>query len=228
MEEPHSDYVYVHEANYKKIAEGKSDGWSTPEDVRETLVHYQWALALDIAPKDGKILELGCGDGCMTVELAKLEPFDVYGIDIVPLAVELVGKRLAAAGLDATIKTGSVLDLPWEDGFFDVLIDSHCLHCIVLDDRRVFFKEALRVLRSGGMLVIDTMVNDPPLDTLKGTFDSVTRTHTYMGVAGRHFGRPEDILGEVAGAGFEVAQHWFTPKTKDEEQDMLTVAAVRR
>jgi SAM-dependent methyltransferase len=117
-----------------------------------------------------------------------------------------------------------VLELPWPDGHFDVVVDGNLLHCIVLDDRARVLAEARRVLRPGGALIVMCMAGDPP-PSAQLTFDPETRCGIRDGVAGRHFATPEGLLAELTAAGFEIASQWLNPATNDTECDELVVAA---
>lgn len=223
---PHADYLGVHAGMYQRIAAGERAGWSAPAEAAGMLAQVQRALSLPAAPQCGRLLELGCGDGCLSVLLAAHLPFAASGIDIVPLAIDLARKRAARAGVTLELRCGDVLDLPWPDGSFDLLVDGHCLHCIVLDDRERFLAEAWRVLRPGGMLVLLCMVGEPPPD-MPGSFDVVTRNVVLDGVIGRHFGTPESILAEARQAGFGCAAYWTWPAPDASANDDLVAVLVR-
>jgi len=221
-----ADYAGVHEPRYQRIAAGEQPGWSSSEEVAGMLSQIDWALALPDAPSAGRLLELGSGDGCLTERLAARPDWRVSGIDIVPLAIELAQTRLDAAGVRAELAAGEVTALPLPDHTFDLLVDSHCLHCIVNADRVACLAEARRVLRPGGMLIVITMCGDPAY-LMGGEFDPATRNLVREGIAGRHFGTVESILGELAAAGFAVKQHRIWPARHEMENDDLVVAAVR-
>lgn len=221
-----ADYVGVHEPVYRRIAAGERAGWSTAEEAAQLLAQVQRALALPDVPREGRLLELGCGDGCLNVLLAELGGFQVAGIDIVSLAIELAGQRAAREGVALELAVGDVLALPWPAAHFDVLVDGHCLHCIVLDDRRCFFGEAWRVLRPGGALILATMVGDPP-PGMSGQFDPVQRYQVHGGVAGRHFGTPDSVLAEAREARFELLAHWLWPAQTEMDCDDLIAALIK-
>ena len=221
-----ADYVAVHQRNYERISRGEREGWSSTDDVESALVYVDLALKLPEAPQSGRLLELGSGDGCMTVPLAQRYPqFALSGVDTVPLAVELARARAGKAGVRVDFREGSVLEAPWEDGYFDVLVDGHCLHCIVLDDRRRFFREAWRLLRPGGLLLIDTMAGDPPAGMV-GVFDPETRAHHIDGVAGRTYAPVDRILEEIASGGFRVLTYHVEFRHGQNEADSLISAAL--
>jgi ubiquinone/menaquinone biosynthesis C-methylase UbiE len=205
-----SDYIGVHAPKYESIAKGEREGWSSAEETEDALSHVQRALKLPGMPAGGLVLELGCGDGCLSVELARHTPFEVHGVEIVPLALQLARRRADAAGVKLQLHEADVRALPWTDGAFDLAVDSHCLHCIVLNDRALVLAEVRRVLRPGGALIVMTMTGDPPAEMRPG-FDPATRTAVRDGVAGRHFGTAESVAAELRAAGFTIADHWTVP-----------------
>ena len=64
------------------------------------------------------VLDAGCGEGETLVRLAGILPEDVHGIDISAEAVSLARER--APGADVT--TASLLELPYEDDRFDLVL----------------------------------------------------------------------------------------------------------
>jgi ubiquinone/menaquinone biosynthesis C-methylase UbiE len=69
-----------------------------------------------------KVLEVGCGTGNNIWFLAE-EGFDVYGIDISPKAIELSKNMLTKKGLSASLYVSSFTELPFENNYFDIIID---------------------------------------------------------------------------------------------------------
>ena len=69
-----------------------------------------------------KILDLGCGGGNNTVFLVE-QGFDTYGIEGAPTAIKITGKRLEMKNLSVSLKIGDFEHLPYEDSFFDCVID---------------------------------------------------------------------------------------------------------
>jgi 2-polyprenyl-3-methyl-5-hydroxy-6-metoxy-1,4-benzoquinol methylase len=70
-----------------------------------------------------KILDFGCGGGSHTWYLAR-EGFDVYAFDGSKSAVRKVGERLGQEGLAADLRVRDALELDYEEGFFDCVIDN--------------------------------------------------------------------------------------------------------
>jgi ubiquinone/menaquinone biosynthesis C-methylase UbiE len=224
--EYHSDYLGVHQPVYERVARGERDGWSAPDEVAAMLAQLERALATPGVPQGGRLLELGCGDGCLTVELAKRPEYSVAGIDIVLLALELAQRRAAAAGRQLDLRCGSICTLPWPDAYFDIVVDGHCLHCIVLDDRPRALAEVRRVLRPGGALVVMTMCGNPP-PGLPGHFEAELRLQIHDGVAGRHIGTPAGLLSELRAAGFAVLHSRVVPRHAANSNDELVAVGAR-
>lgn len=99
--------------------------------------------------KDIKILELGCGSGANLWMIAK-EGFDAYGIDLSQSAIDLAQQMMDHWQTQATLVQGSIDDLPFEDGEFDVIVDVFSANCLPEKDFSVCLSEVYRCLKSGG------------------------------------------------------------------------------
>lgn len=96
-----------------------------------------------------RALELGCGTGTNTVWLAQ-QGFDVTGIDLAPLAVELAEKRAHAAAVKAHFLVADVLQLPDLDGPFAFFLDRGCYHAVRRNAPDQYAPAVRRQLVSGG------------------------------------------------------------------------------
>lgn len=203
-----TDYLGIHEKQYQKLrAEGKP-GYTSEEDVREMLSFVEAALQKEERKPAGRLLELGCGDGCLTLPLARIG-FETYGIDISPTAISWAKEKTQTQGLSIDFRIGDVLVPPYPDDFFDLVVDGHCFHCIIGEDRKNFLSQALRVTRPGGLFLVMTMCNEPP-EAIRQWYDPLTRYQAHDGLAGRYFGLPEDILREITESGFQVKSSAIT------------------
>ncbi len=100
------------------------------------------------------VLELGSGPGYLSTEIAKvLKNGMITGIDISENMIELAKCRVKENGLEnAQFFVGDVMDLKFEDKYFDICVTSYLIHW--LTDIKHFFKEVHRVLKEGGKLGI--------------------------------------------------------------------------
>ncbi|WP_447979772.1 class I SAM-dependent methyltransferase [Candidatus Nitrospira bockiana] len=94
----------------------------------------------------GRLLDVGCNVG-QNMRALQDQGWDVYGIDLSPVAVER-----ARRVFDDRVKLGVLETAGYEDGFFDVLLFSHSLEHMP-DPLRVL-KEARRILADHGRVVI--------------------------------------------------------------------------
>jgi SAM-dependent methyltransferase len=94
-------------------------------------------------------LEIGCGTGTNSVWLAQ-QGFEVTGIDLAPLAVELAKSRAAAAGVNVHFVVADVLGLPDLGGSFSFFFDRGCYHAVRRDAPEQYAPAVARQLASGG------------------------------------------------------------------------------
>ncbi len=105
-----------------------------------------------------RVLDMGCGSGIPTLELARLSDGEITGIDIDQQLLNRLGKRIKETGLSDRITTlrGSMLDMDFRDGCFDIIWTEGCMHIIG-------FERALRDwhqhLKLDGFLVIHDVLD---------------------------------------------------------------------
>jgi ubiquinone/menaquinone biosynthesis C-methylase UbiE len=98
-----------------------------------------------------RVLDLGSGDGLLTTNLATMGAFAV-GLDIDRAALRVAATRGNAPGDAARYVEGRIEQLPFRDATFDVVVAVTVL-CLV-PDRPTVVREAARVLRPGGRLIV--------------------------------------------------------------------------
>jgi SAM-dependent methyltransferase len=115
---------------------------------------FDQILRGNITP-DMRVLDAGCGYGRNLVHLLR-EGCEIFALDADADAVEHV-RQLSASLMTRlpaeNFQVGSIEDMPFPDGFADVVICNSVLH-FSQDDRhfRAMLAELWRVLRPGGML----------------------------------------------------------------------------
>lgn len=196
--------------------------------MRDTLALLEEELKGRHAPGGGKALELGCGAGDATLLLAE-KGYEAHGVDIAPTAIEWARAKAVQRGVKVDFRVGNVLDLAeYPDDDFDLVLDGHCLHCIIGKDRALFLASARRVLKAGAVLHVKTMCGDIAGNELADRYDPESRCLlSEDGVATRYLGQPEDILDEIRSAGYQLLDWRVEPRTDevDDMDDLLVWAA---
>ena len=115
-----------------------------------------------------RVLEVGCGTGgwLPTFERWGARPADMAGVDLLEADAEVASRRLPGAD----IRAGDASSLPWEDGGFDLVVQSTVFSSI-LDERmrRSVAGEMTRVLAPGGAILwFDFFVDNPRNRSVRG------------------------------------------------------------
>ena len=119
--------------------------------------HRRLALIHRYAPLEGRrILDVGCGLGTYVKKMRDFSQ-EVYGVDVDPEKVAEASRTLP------NIRLAPAEKLPFPDGFFDVVL----LHEVIehVEDDRQAVREARRVIREGGRIVIFAPNRLYPLET---------------------------------------------------------------
>jgi SAM-dependent methyltransferase len=116
---------------------------------------------------EGRVLDVGCGSGILTEELARRVGEDnVAAVDPSPM-LDACRARVPRAD----VRAAGAEDLPWPDGSFEAALAQLVLH--FLDDPRAGLAEMGRVVRPGGVVAASTW-NFPQMPLLR-TFWQVAR-----------------------------------------------------
>jgi arsenite methyltransferase len=203
---------------YGKIATTKNCCCGCGSEVSESIGYSHGEL--DSVPEDAN-LNLGCGnpvalaslrEGETVIDLGSGGGLDcflaakkvgakgqVIGVDMTPEMLEKARANAKKGGYaNVEFRLGEIENLPVADGVADVVI-SNCVINLSPDKQRVF-KEAFRVLKSGGRLMISDLV------LLKELPNAVKKSvEAYVGcIAGAEM--KTEYIEQIKRAGFQQVQ----------------------
>ena len=106
-------------------------------------------------PQHVRLLDIACGTGRTLRQLATTHPeVRFHGVDLSPNYVQLARRRLAdVREMTLAVENGEAL--PYADGAFDVVTSVYLFHELPRNARRNVIREMFRVLRPGGVVVIE-------------------------------------------------------------------------
>lgn len=113
---------------------------------------FAWSRALHFLLPPLKAIDLGCGDGTITVEISRFAQ-GVVGVDANARAIEAARKRAERERRDnVEFKVARIEDLKERDASFDLVVFSQSLHHMTRPE--VGLGVANRLLRPGGRLIV--------------------------------------------------------------------------
>jgi len=111
-----------------------------------------------LEPRTGmKVLDIGCGTGLYALDLAA-RGVDVTGVDISRPMLERARAKAQDAGLDVRFLEADALQLPFGEQSFDAVLSVTALE--FMPDLSAALREAFRVLKAGGRLVVGLIGRD--------------------------------------------------------------------
>ena len=128
---------------------------SLPEDVVASYCGAGNPFSLGSINEGEAVLDIGCGAGVDTILAAMMAgpSGKAVGVDIVPEMLRRAEENLKMTDLKNVIfKKASGEKLPFEDNSFDVVISNSVINLI--PDKAATLKEAMRLLKPGGRLMI--------------------------------------------------------------------------
>lgn len=223
-------YYEGHEKAYQKLRDKGCRSWDeycgqAPDFETFCLKQFldEMFARYEFTDDRGRALEVGCGTGPICCYLAK-KGFEVEGIDISSTAIDIAREQAKAFGLSIRYRVADLCRDDLEQDQYDLVIDGHCMHCIVTEaDRQRALTNIRSAIRHGGQFWIDTMIADEEtrfgpdteLDeegilwvkiSKPGGFDLEKQVDDLTYVANRRVYRdPARIVSELEEAGFTLA-----------------------
>lgn len=162
-------------AYYRRCFHWQTDGYLSDHSARvydlgveilftgmADVMRRQVIGALFGVPSGASVLDVGCGTGRLLQQLRLALPrASLSGIDLSEAYVRHARARLGDA---ATVDAGNAELLPYADSSFDAVVSVFLFHELPKRVRRRVFTEMVRVLKPGGVLVIEdsAQLNDSP------------------------------------------------------------------
>lgn len=186
--------VYTH-GHHESVL--RSHRWRTAENSA--------AYLLPSLERGQSLLDVGCGPGTVTIDLAtRVAPGEVVGIDASTAVIEDARKAAAEAGVTTvTFDVADAYELPFPDDHFDVVHAHQVLQH--LTDPVAALREMRRVAKPGGVVAVRDadysgmtwFPASPGLDEWLALYHEVTQANGAEADAGRR------LLGWVRDAGFD-------------------------
>lgn len=187
----------------------------------ETLYELVGSLNL---PKSATVVDVGCGEGEKTIELARRFGFNVHGIDPVERHIE-VGRQALLDGADADLvdrvrfSAGRAEELAVEDASVDLI---WCTEVLMYADLDRAFGEFHRIVRPGGRGLVYQVFTGPLMSD-----DEAEKFWRDLG-APASSARPQHVEEAIARAGLVVEEHVQFGSEWGEKAEENTGAGTRR
>jgi len=158
---------------------------------------------LEVVNPSSNVLEMGCGTGIVTVEIAP-NVREMTGIDISPKMIARAQEKARRQNLkNVTFKVLDASELPFPDHAFDVILLPNLLHLVPQPEKVI--KESRRLLKPGGTLVTvtDCLGAPAPLKIqIQLLYGRLLKLFGKM--KNLHFYKPSDLKQLLSDNGFEI------------------------
>lgn len=139
--------------------EGIIASWYAKTTLKDLKRHKLMAKQMaEKIPANGKVLEIAPGPGYFSIELAKLGPYQITGLDISKSFVEIARKNASEAGLQIDFREGNASAMPFNENTFDFTFCQAAFKNFSEPVKAI--SEMYRVLRPSGLSVISDLRRD--------------------------------------------------------------------
>ncbi len=139
------------------------------------------------------VIDLGCGEGYCSRELASRGAGSVTGVELSPEMVELAQSQEATLGQGVVYRQGDVAQLADPSGSFDLALGVFVYNYVGTEAMGESFREVHRVLRPGGAFLFS--VPHPALAFIQK--ENAPPFYFDVGDAGYFSGRDRQFQGEI-------------------------------
>jgi ubiquinone/menaquinone biosynthesis C-methylase UbiE len=164
-----------------------------------------------------RLLDIACGTGRTLHQIALAHPdLRFYGVDLSPAYVQLARKRLVDLA-EIALAVENAEALPFADAAFDVATSVYLFHELPRNARRNVAREMFRVVRPGGLLVVEDsaqLTESPEIATALRSFPGEFHEPFYADYL------QDDLAALLREVGFEIES--------TEPQFVAKVVAARR
>jgi ubiquinone/menaquinone biosynthesis C-methylase UbiE len=141
------------------------------------------------------VLDIGCGTGTLAIAAKRVVEGSgvVHGVDASPEMIERARRKAKRSRMEVAFELAHAQSLPFPDARFEVVLSTVMLHHLPKAARAQAVREARRVLKVGGRLLV---------------VDFVRRSGKGLLAHFHRHGRvdPRDLIALVTEAGFKVVE----------------------
>ena len=197
---PHDEYHFeMGRTLAEKLGYENADLDHVPSSSIESFAGVGYFIDIADIKEGEKILDLGSGSG-MDSFIAALRTGKnghVTGIDITDEQLEKATRLVSERGFEnVSFVKGNIEQLPFDDATFDAVISNGVIN--LSPDKEKVFKEAARVLKPGGRMVIADIVSEKQLP------ENITCDSTLWASCIGGAGQQDAYKTSIENAGFQV------------------------
>jgi ubiquinone/menaquinone biosynthesis C-methylase UbiE len=179
---------------FNKEASSTYDNWYN-SSLGKLVDRVEKDLVVDMADlkKGEDVLELGCGTGNYSLYLAE-RGVNLKAVDISPFMLDKAREKSKERELDINFIEADIMHLPFTDNTFDLVLSVTAFEFI--EEAEKSAREAWRVVKPGGRLIIAVIADNSPWTTL---YEKTAKNKDSVFRYG-HFYSPEELLALLSEA----------------------------